>query len=187
MSMLGLIRVVDPPTLDRLRQDPTRIAEFLHGTSPARPRPSLFQRLFGAKPPPPPADPPDVIDLDKAWHGIHYLLTGDVGPTDTILDFLMDGGEPLGPDAGQDLGYGPARAYDNPAVGELSTALNALQLADLRARYNPEDMSEQGIYPDIWLDEDDSNLDWLIETFTNMRARITQAACAGKCLIVYLA
>jgi len=47
-----------------------------------------------------------AVELDKAWHGIHYLLTGGAEPNGTLASKVIMGGENIGPD----LGYGPAQA-----------------------------------------------------------------------------
>src|SRR6476660_4810992 len=38
------------------------------------------------------------ISLEKAWHGLHYLLTGEVWEGQGPLAFLLAGGEQLGED-----------------------------------------------------------------------------------------
>src|SRR5258708_759675 len=36
------------------------------------------------------------VSIEKAWHGLHYLLTGEVWQGHGPLAFLMAGGEQLG-------------------------------------------------------------------------------------------
>lgn len=48
------------------------------------------------------------VDLGKAWHGIHWLLTGSPDSTDDVTSEAILGGQPVG----EDLGYGPARLLD---------------------------------------------------------------------------
>ena len=60
-------------------------------------------------------------DLDKSWHGIHYLMTGSVWGSDSPLDFLISGGTNVGD---IDLGSGPARVMRvrSPAFRTLKPA-----------------------------------------------------------------
>ena len=54
------------------------------------------------------------FDLDKAWHGIHFLLTGSAWETTPGAGESVLGGDPVGPDRG----YGPARLLDpGPGAG----------------------------------------------------------------------
>jgi hypothetical protein len=39
---------------------------------------------------------PDVLGLEKSWHGLHFLLTGDAWMGDPPLNFLTMGGEEVG-------------------------------------------------------------------------------------------
>lgn len=42
--------------------------------------------------------------MDKAWHGIHYLLTGTAWEGDPPLNFLVTGGREVGT---EEIGIGP--------------------------------------------------------------------------------
>ena len=55
--MVACRAAVSPDTLIQLRRDPGAIEEYLH---PDDGRDEL----------------PYYIDVDKAWHGFHYILTG---------------------------------------------------------------------------------------------------------------
>lgn len=53
------------------------------------------------------------LDLDKAWHGVHRLMTGSARPTADVASEAVFGGEPIG----EDLGYGtPARLSSRPSA-----------------------------------------------------------------------
>ena len=51
--------------------------------------------------------------LDKAWHGIHFLLTGSAWEGDEPLNFLVTAGEPI---EGTDSGYGEDRLFTSEQV-----------------------------------------------------------------------
>ncbi|NUR82053.1 MAG: DUF1877 family protein [Terrabacter sp.] len=58
------------------------------------------------------------LDLDKSWHGIHFLLTGtdwSAGDAGAAGGAIL-GGRPVG----EDDGYGPARLLE-PAVRQCSS------------------------------------------------------------------
>ena len=89
MSMIGCFRRVPEARLRALLADPESITDFLD------------EEGF--------AD----FDIDKAWHGIHYLLTGTAWEGAAPLNFLVAGGRPVGD---VDVGYGPARAFSGAEV-----------------------------------------------------------------------
>ena len=77
-------------------------------------------------------------DLDKAWHGIHYLLTGTAWEGGRPLNFLVAGGRPVGD---IDVGYGPARVLSAAETRGAHEALTQLSDDDLRGRFDPAAMT----------------------------------------------
>jgi len=64
-----------------------------------------------------------VLSLDKAWHGVHYVLCGEVEPGAELLSQVVLGGVELGDDEGFS-GYGPPRYFTAAQVAELGQALS---------------------------------------------------------------
>ena len=75
--------------------------------------------------------------MDKEWHGIHFLLTGDAWSTDGEYCSIVFGGTEIGPD----ISYGPARMLTAQQVADIASKLQALSLDDLRSRFNPAEMT----------------------------------------------
>ncbi len=64
-----------------------------------------------------------LFDVDKAWHAIHYTLTGGLwGMTGEPASWLVFGVEPVNE---EDMGYGPARLIENDVVKLIADALTA--------------------------------------------------------------
>lgn len=99
---------------------------------------SAWQTLHG------PADP--QLDVDKAWHGIHYLLTWTAWDISEGAGSAVLGGTPIGDDGG----YGPPRVLTPDQVATVAAALEALDVPVLRARYDPDALSAADIYPQVW-------------------------------------
>lgn len=120
-----------------------------------------------------PDDFGEPLGIEKAWHGLHYLLTGS--PTDTAppLGAAILGGQ----EVGEDLGYGPARYLTPAEVAAVADALDQVTHADLDARYDPSIMDQQKIYPGHWDDPDSA--DWMIDTFDEVKAYYAQARERG--------
>jgi hypothetical protein len=124
-----------------------------------------------------------AVDLDKAWHGIHYLLTKTAWGGDAPLDFLAIGGESVGD---EDVGYGPARAFRAAEVAAIAAAVRALSDDDLRARFDPADMAEQEVYPEIWsrAGSDDDPLGYLMMYLSELRSALDAIAARGHGMVI---
>lgn len=86
----------------------------------------------------------ETIELDKAWHGIHFLLTGSVWEGEEPLCYLVRGGVELGK---EDFGYGPAPLLNPDQIADWAKALSTISTDELRKRFNPEAMMKAKIYP----------------------------------------
>jgi hypothetical protein len=194
MSMcLGLVACTDA-TIARLLDRPALVWRLIaphdaEAVAAATARPAgWFARWFGR-----PADPPELpplplaagegetTELDKAWHGIHWLLTGSAGEAPLPLGFLL-GGRPVGD---VDVGYGPARALAAAEVRAVQTALAARDDASLRSRFDPAALAAAGVYPDIW-DEGDEAWEYLAGNLASLRACVDRAAARGHGLLAWL-
>jgi len=111
-----------------------------------------------------------ALSLEKAWHGIHFLICGETEAGTSFLSQAVLGGTEFG----DDLGYGPARYF---ALAKVALTANELSRADLeaemKARFDPARMSRAGIYPRLWTPGD---LDWLMEEFRRLRSFFVDAS-----------
>ena len=124
-------------------------------------------------------------DLDKAWHGIHYMLTQSAWEGDEPLNFLVNGGSSVGD---VEVGYGPARAFSAKEVKAISAALRPLDRGFLRTRFNPQEMMKLEIYPSIWDRDpaDDDTFGYCAEYFEILKTFIEETARRDVGLVVYL-
>ncbi|MBH9579322.1 YfbM family protein [Inhella proteolytica] len=128
-------------------------------------------------------EPEHSIDVDKAWHGLHYLLTGTAWGGDAPLCLAVLGGEEFGPD----VGYGPARALTATQVASVAAALAGLPADKLASRYQPADMAKLEIYPDvIWVRDGAEALDYLLENYQQLVEFYRDAAARGDAVIQWL-
>ena len=124
----------------------------------------------------------DGCGIDKSWHGIHYLLTGQAWGGSGELAFLMAGGE----EVGEDLGYGPPQFHRPDAVRRIASALEAIDRAELSRRYDPAAMSAAGVYPSVWEEEGEEALEYLLDSYDPMRDFLLHAGQAGDGLLVMM-
>jgi Domain of unknown function (DUF1877) len=120
------------------------------------------------------------ISLDKAWHGVHYLLCGKVEPgTDLASEAVMGGTE-----VGDDLGYGPARYFEADKVAAIARELSRANLeAEMMARWDPARMEQLGIYPAGFQPDDQQ---WLMNAFRDLRQFYVDASAANLCVVTCL-
>lgn len=121
-----------------------------------------------------------TLEMDKEWHGIHYLLTGDPFSTQGTLGQVILGGTEFGPD----IGYGPARFLNPRQVAEIATALKEVSLEQFKARYNPLAMTKADIYPPIWEREGEEGLNWLVSGLVQLTEFYGRASAQGKGVIL---
>ena len=198
MGMILVVTTLRDENIARVLADPPLIWSVLAPDDPervTRARASsrgLFARLFGRSKAPIEHVPLEFADgevqetdLDKAWHGIHYLLTGSNWKGELPLGFLLCGGETVGK---IDPGYGPARVLTSVQVRAVARALEPVDEAYLRARFNPVEMMKLGIYPAIWDRDpaDDDTFDYCAHFFASLKTFVTDAAQRGVGIVVSL-
>ncbi len=85
----------------------------------------------------------ETCSLDKAWHGIHFILTGTAWAGDPPLSLAVLGGTQIG----EDTGYGPARYLTPEQVCRVAEAFGSVTQETLLYRCNREAMNAAAIYP----------------------------------------
>jgi hypothetical protein len=125
----------------------------------------------------------DVLSLDKAWHGVHYVLCGESEPGPTLLSQAVLGGSALGDDDEGFSGYGPARYFTADQVVQLAAQLSAPELeAEATSRFDAARMEKLGIYPG-W---NASDADWMMDGFRRLRDFYADAAKKGHAIVTCL-
>jgi hypothetical protein len=141
----------------------------------------LVQQRMGVGPSEPLTGAHAELSLDKAWHGLHYLLCGSAEPEPTPLGRAVLGGDEVGDDF---AGYGPARALDPAVVETIAAALADPELeAALPGRYDARVMTELELYPSGWNEQD---AEWLLDAFQDLQRFYADAADYGWAIITCL-
>ena len=166
MSMIGNFRALPEEELQALFADPARVEQL------------LYESFFGGSS----NGNRNELDVDKAWHGIHFLLTGSAWEGSFPLGFIVAGGREIG----DDLGYGPARSLTSQEVHTIDAALEPLASDELRRRFDADRMTELQVYPFGWSHDPDGELEYLLEYYAELRGFVRRAAERGHALLVYL-
>ena len=162
MAMISVWRLVDDDQIAELADDPTQIEALLDEEGPD-------------------------IDLDRAWHGLHFLLAGTARETAGPRGYIL-GGRPVGE---VNVGYGPVRVLGSQEVAIFDDLLQCISTEEFCARFDPEAMTAAGIYPDdLWddaLSGEQDVLAYLTGHFLQLKEFIAAAHRDGMGVITYLA
>lgn len=146
---------LDPHAHQRIQKidKPTLLQRLLGRNAPARPDPGHFVLAPG-----------EVTELciDKAWHGIHYLLTKSDWEGEAPRSFIIKGGHDIGADADE-------RAIYSAELAVIDAALWPIAPQQLAERYDAADMERLAIYPNIWSEPDNEALDYLLADFVRLK------------------
>ncbi|MET4728160.1 hypothetical protein ABIE09_001967 [Lysobacter enzymogenes] len=112
--------------------------------------------------------------LDKAWHAIHFVLTGSAWAGDAPWAWAVLGGTPVGED---EAGW---RHLPAEQVREVAQALAALPPAEFARRYDAQALAEAQIYPDvIWLRDGEDARDYVLDYYAQLSGFYAAAAQRG--------
>jgi hypothetical protein len=163
MSMIGNCAEVTSAQLQTLLADPSAVVSFIYSEDENRPVAQL--------------------DLDKAWHGIHFLLTGEVWGGSGPQAMAVLGGTAIG----EDVGYGPARYLTSEEVKAVAGALSSIDRDKLHERYLPTSLEQAQVYPSgIWEDEGEEAFEWLVPWYEQLVAFYKRAAENGNAVLLYI-
>ncbi|MEQ1887506.1 MAG: YfbM family protein [Bryobacteraceae bacterium] len=119
----------------------------------------------------------DALELDKAWHVLHYVLTGAAWDGPQPAAALLSGGK----EVGEDLGYGPARVLSAKETQAFAKYLGTQSEASLVKKLNVPKMQSM----DIYCADDDSEED-LNHYFPQLKSYVTDAAAKGQGLLIWM-
>ncbi|MGZ3424563.1 MAG: YfbM family protein [Polyangiales bacterium] len=127
-----------------------------------------------------PEDFGDVLDIDKAWHGVHIVLAGTEWEPTASPGNVVLGGTAIG----EDGGYGPVRYLTVEEVREAADHLAAITDDDFRARYDPKILRALGAY--AMQPEVPEERDWLASAFGRVREYYVSARDLGRGMLLFV-
>ncbi|MES2848645.1 MAG: YfbM family protein [Bacteroidota bacterium] len=130
----------------------------------------------------------NLLDIDKAWEGIFYLLTGfnlaEAENATPPLSWSFFSGQIL--DEEQDVGYGPANYCLPEQVKEVALALKNMPSNELKKNYDAVKMDELEIYPFGWAADTDGGFEYLSHHYECLRDFFEVAAKNDQAVITFL-
>ena len=126
------------------------------------------------------------INIDKAWHAIHFTLTGEVWEVseDEPISQAVLGGEPIND---EDMGYGPMRLIPKELVPQIADALDEVDEAAFRKKFNLQDMVEKEIDPVMDEENEVQFFEYVWELFVELKKFYKDAAEKNYNVLTFLA
>jgi len=124
-------------------------------------------------------DTDHFINIDKAWHGIHYLLTNSSmwGPIPARWTIF---GDIKIPEFEKD--YVRASYLKPSQVSKVNNFLSKIPEEEFKRRYNPNKFEAAEIYPDSW---DNTDIDYLMIYFRKVKILYQKAADIGEYVLLF--
>lgn len=129
------------------------------------------------------------LNLGKTWHGLNFLLTGDLVGSEP-LSWVIFGNHSIGGDEEQLL-YGYSfiglRYLLPDEVAKVAEILPSITVENLTANFLPKTMDKASIYPiGIWVRDGEEALNWLLTFYNDLVKFYQQAASATKAILMYI-
>ena len=157
MGMAACFIAIDKDAVMSFRANPDSLEEFLNDQFESE-------------------EPTNIVDVDKAWHCIHFMLTGQADGGDEPLSWAILGGEETGGDAG----YGPARILTPDQVRTLSSALASIDKVAFSSRYDPLAMKRADVYlSEMCVRDGDEALVYIVDNYLALTDFYRDAAERG--------
>lgn len=121
------------------------------------------------------------IDIDKAWHGIHFLFANQTWGGSIPERWIVFGETPI-PEF--DGGYGPAHYLTPSQVKKVNALLEDTSREELKEKYDPDKLYSADIYPSISWDKDDE--EYLLYHYDNLKTLYQKAAKAGEYVLMII-
>jgi uncharacterized protein DUF1877 len=163
MSMIGNYLRITEVQLSRLLEDPSTIVDVLY--------PDDGQGDHA---------PTRHLDIEKSWHAIQFLLTGDPWSGEPPLQNAVMGGRELGE---EDVGYGPARYLSAAEVAAVAAALAGISGEELWSRFDEGGFARAEIYPQRWSYD---GKEYVLAHYEALREFFKDAAAAQDAMLLYL-
>lgn len=120
----------------------------------------------------------DLIDFDKAWHALHFMLVGAAGTTGDPLGIIAADSEMYGTD---EHGFGGFSVVSPGQMTAFNLALRAISDGELERRFDPAAMVREDVYlADVFVDEGQESLEYVMQGVPALRRFAASVAERGE-------
>lgn len=119
----------------------------------------------------------DLIEFDKAWHALHFMLVGAAGNTGDPLGIIVEDSDMFGTD---EHGFGGFSVVHPEQIKAFNVALQTISDVELERRYDPAAMVREDVYlADFFADEGAEALEYVMQGVPALRRFAASAAERG--------
>ncbi len=162
MSVVAVLKSITPADLERTLADPAVVGDLLSDGDRGR-------------------SPEDWCHLEKTQDAIHFLLTGDRWPTESVLSSAIYGIDATGFTSAA----GPVMYLAPQGVGAVAAELTSIPREEIIKRYSPERLTEAAVYPNVWYD-DPSALASVMADYDALVSFYLRAAALEKAVLIHI-
>lgn len=131
----------------------------------------------------------EAIDIDKAWDGLHYLLSEErrsgatnAGHPIDLGGYFVHGLKPVIP--GVCTPGGEIRCLTRPDISRVLSW--AASVSGLEGKFDAVAMQRMRVYPQGWIKERDERLAELISAFAKLSEFYSRCDSRNHCVIAFL-
>ena len=162
MGMYLSLSRINESELEEIRQEPERLEEYL--------------------------DNETSLSLDKSWHAIHFMLTGNTWDSDNDLDKAILTGNIVGEEGDEDFdyGYGPATYLTADEVKEIATNLLNINVDKLKSEFTLSMFADKEIYvfsSQDSVEDEDEEKEYIFENLESLIQYYQEAAAKNQLII----
>lgn len=175
-------------TLQRMAAQPDQLDDILDGIAkPPMDMPGaspLLDRLAGLMDRMRPTlEEGATISIDKAWHALHFLLTGTPWDGEPPLDFLLKGSVEIADGEEDERFVHACTASETQAIHD---ALQGIGAEQLQQRFEPEQLLKLAIYPYMGQQPlpDGDDLRYCLHHFAKLKSFVDRAARSRLGLLI---
>ena len=167
-KLIGQFLYEDPDTYEQPETLGSRIGKFFGGAA-ASPDITFAPR--------------EEIDLDKAWHVLHFLLTGSNTDEPHPLNLIGHDWPPL---ANVNNGLGPPMAVSSAALREFHAAFDRVSDDEIMQRWDADQIREADLYiGDVLADEGEEGQEYVLEYLVRFRKFVTDCVQGADGTVVW--
>lgn len=126
----------------------------------------------------------ESVDVDKAWHAIHFVLSGN--PWDCSQDDPLSQAVLYGTPIGENMGYGPAMLKTAAEVKQIAQALSLITKEWFHDHYSIADMIEEHIYPVREEEDGEEFFAYIWGAFLCLQDFYQKASAKERCVLFYI-
>jgi len=166
MSMIGNYYMIDEEIIKKIRQGELLVENLIYDENDD-------------------VDEEKSLDIDKAWHAIHFTLTGEIGKVnnDDVLCKIVLSGNLVND---EDVGYGPAHEITSDEVKKINLAIKDMSEDDFRSRFNFQKMVESEVYPISEGEDEGEFFEYIWYYFDALKVFFAKASESNSCILSYL-